>query len=78
MFVLNIAYASGELVHIPGYDTSEEVEALIVVADETGLQLRGVLFAGILLASLRCHYGCRQLYDGYNGKYAFACIYGYL
>ncbi|OAB28419.1 YibE/F family protein [Paenibacillus macquariensis subsp. defensor] len=46
-----IAYISGDLVHISGYNTAE-VESLIVVADETGMQLKGLLFAGILLASL--------------------------
>lgn len=46
-----IAYISGDLVHISGYNTAE-VETLIVVADETGMQLKGLLFAGTLLASL--------------------------
>lgn len=46
-----IAYISGDLVHISGYNTAE-IESLIVIADETGMQLKGLLFAGILLASL--------------------------
>ncbi|NQX59874.1 YibE/F family protein [Paenibacillus qinlingensis] len=46
-----IAYISGNLAHISGYSTPE-VEILIVVADQTGMQLKGLLFAGILLSSL--------------------------
>ncbi|QGQ99269.1 YibE/F family protein [Paenibacillus psychroresistens] len=46
-----IAYISGNLAHVSGYST-KEVEILIVVADDTGMQLKGLLFAGILLSSL--------------------------
>ncbi|MFD1773438.1 YibE/F family protein [Paenibacillus rhizophilus] len=46
-----IAYISGNLLHISGYNT-DQVEVLIVVADQTGMQLKGLLFAGILLSSL--------------------------
>ncbi|NOV00587.1 YibE/F family protein [Paenibacillus planticolens] len=45
------AYIFGELVQISGYNT-KEVEVLIVVAAQTGMQLKGLLFAGIMLATL--------------------------
>ncbi|MFC5651122.1 YibE/F family protein [Paenibacillus solisilvae] len=46
-----LAYIIGNLTHISGYSTAE-VDVLITIADETGLQLGGMLFAGILLSSL--------------------------
>ncbi|MFD0717306.1 YibE/F family protein [Paenibacillus sp. GCM10027626] len=46
-----LAYIFGEWVQISGFNTNE-VEVLLVVAEETGLQLKGLLFAGILLATL--------------------------
>ena len=46
-----LAYVFGNLVHISGYNTAE-VDVLITISDETGLQLGGMLFAGILLSSL--------------------------
>ena len=46
-----IAYIFGELVQISGFNT-KEVEVLIVVAEQTGMQLKGLLFAGIILATL--------------------------
>ncbi|MCC3371938.1 YibE/F family protein [Cohnella sp. REN36] len=46
-----LAYAFGQWAHITGYNTAE-VEVLVVVADQTGLQLGGMLFAGIMLSSL--------------------------
>lgn len=46
-----VAYIAIDLAHISGYSTPE-VEILIVVADQTGMQLKGLLFAGILLSSL--------------------------
>ncbi|OKP74620.1 YibE/F family protein [Paenibacillus sp. P3E] len=46
-----LAYVFGSLVHISGYNTAE-VDVLITISDETGLQLGGMLFAGILLSSL--------------------------
>ncbi|QWU17063.1 Uncharacterized membrane protein [Paenibacillus sophorae] len=45
------AFIFGNLLHISGYNT-DQVEVLIVVADQTGMQLKGLLFAGILLSSL--------------------------
>lgn len=47
----SIAYIAGELLHISGYNT-DQVEVLVVVADQTGMQLKGLLFAGILLSCL--------------------------
>lgn len=46
-----VAYLAGNLLHISGYNT-DQVEVLVVVADETGMQLRGLLFAAILMSSL--------------------------
>ncbi|MFC3747161.1 YibE/F family protein [Paenibacillus sp. GCM10012306] len=46
-----LAYIFGSLVHISGYNTAE-VDVLITISDETGLQLGGMLFAGILISSL--------------------------
>ncbi|MBW7453098.1 YibE/F family protein [Paenibacillus sepulcri] len=46
-----LAYIFGNLTHISGYNTAE-VDVLITIADETGMQLGGMLFAGILLSSL--------------------------
>ncbi|MFF2449040.1 YibE/F family protein [Neobacillus sp. NPDC058068] len=46
-----IAYIFGELLQISGFNT-KEVEVLIIVSQQTGMQLKGILFAGIMLASL--------------------------
>ncbi|MGE8205471.1 YibE/F family protein [Heyndrickxia sp. NPDC080065] len=46
-----IAYILGELLQISGFNT-KEVEVLLIVAQQTGMQLKGLLFAGIMLATL--------------------------
>ncbi|MEW9124044.1 MAG: YibE/F family protein, partial [Thermotaleaceae bacterium] len=46
-----IAYITGNIVHLSGL-TMEEAEALISIAERTGLQIRGLMFAGILIASM--------------------------
>jgi uncharacterized membrane protein len=45
------AYIFGELLQISGFNT-KEVEVLLIVAQQTGMQLKGLLFAGIMLATL--------------------------
>ncbi|MED3561462.1 YibE/F family protein [Bacillus xiapuensis] len=45
------AYVCGELLQISGFNT-KEVEVLLIVSQQTGMQLKGILFAGIMLASL--------------------------
>lgn len=42
---------AGSMTHITGFNT-EGVDTLVVIARESGMQLRGILFAGILIASL--------------------------
>ncbi|EKN64757.1 hypothetical protein BABA_22753 [Neobacillus bataviensis LMG 21833] len=46
-----ISSTAGLLAHVTGFNTNES-ESLIVIANETGMQVRGLLFAGILIASL--------------------------
>lgn len=42
---------AGSITHISGFST-EEAETLIVIAKDSGMQVGGLLFAGILIASL--------------------------
>lgn len=42
---------SGNLAHITGFQT-EEIETLVVIARDHNMQIKGLLFAGILIASL--------------------------
>lgn len=46
-----ISYIAGNLAHLSGI-TMEEAEELIYIAENTGLKVRGLMFAGILIASL--------------------------
>lgn len=46
-----IAFLFGHFMHITGYNV-EEVETLILVEQNSGLQAGGILFSGILIASL--------------------------
>lgn len=46
-----LAGISGELLHVSGFNTPDS-ETLILVADNTGMNVHGLLFAGILIASL--------------------------
>ncbi|NBD25690.1 YibE/F family protein [Paenibacillus glycinis] len=46
-----IAYVAGNMAHISGYNI-DSGEALVTISHNTGLQLKDLLFAGILLASL--------------------------
>ncbi|MFJ5714106.1 YibE/F family protein [Neobacillus sp. NPDC093127] len=46
-----ISSTAGFLAHVTGFNTNES-ESLIVIATETDMQVRGLLFAGILIASL--------------------------
>ncbi len=46
-----IAWIFGELSHISGYNVTE-IETLISISDVSSLQVGGLLFAGILIASL--------------------------
>ena len=44
-WMLEVAY------HVSGYQT-EEAQGLILIAQNTGLQIKGILFAGVLISSL--------------------------
>ncbi len=46
-----ILYAFGRLMHITGYST-DDAEALLLIGQTTGLRVKDLLFAGILIASL--------------------------
>lgn len=46
-----VSSISGYLCHVTGFHT-EEVETLVVIARDHGMQIEGLLFAGILIASL--------------------------
>ncbi|MBO7745054.1 YibE/F family protein [Paenibacillus sp. MWE-103] len=46
-----IAYIAGNMAHITGYNI-DSGESLVTISHNTGLQLKDLLFAGILLASL--------------------------
>lgn len=46
-----IAYAFGELSHLSGI-TLEDVESIMYIAEDTNLKIKGLMFAGILVASL--------------------------
>lgn len=46
-----LASLAGELLHISGFNTPDS-ETLILIADNTGMSVGGLLFAGILLAAL--------------------------
>ena len=45
------AYAAGSLLHLSGFSTSD-TDSLIVIANQTHMQIQGLLFASILIASL--------------------------
>lgn len=51
MFAGIIAFAFGHFMNITGYNV-EEVESLILIGQNSGLQIGGVLFSGILIAAL--------------------------
>jgi uncharacterized membrane protein len=46
-----LASLAGELLHISGFNTPDS-ETLILIADNTGMSVGGLLFAGILIAAL--------------------------
>ncbi len=46
-----LLFLFGYLMHISGYST-DEAEALLLIGNTTGLQVKGLLFSGILIASL--------------------------
>ncbi|MGO4108734.1 YibE/F family protein [Paenibacillus sp. YAF4_2] len=46
-----IATLAGHLLHINGFNTNDS-ETLLLVADNTGLHVQGLLFAGVLIAAL--------------------------
>jgi uncharacterized membrane protein len=46
-----VSSIAGELAHLTGFNT-QEAETLMLVAQDHHMQVRGILFAGILLASL--------------------------
>jgi len=46
-----VSSVAGYLCHITGFQT-EEVETLVVIARDGGMQIEGLLFAGILISSL--------------------------
>lgn len=46
-----IAYAFGKLSHLSGI-TMEDAESLMYIAEDTGLKITGLMFTGILVASL--------------------------
>lgn len=46
-----VSSLAGYLCHVTGFHT-EEVETLVVIARDHGMQIEGLLFAGILIASL--------------------------
>lgn len=46
-----LSYMVGQMAHLSGI-TMENAEQLLLVADHTGLQVRGLMFAAILIASL--------------------------
>lgn len=46
-----IAYLAGELANLSTLNTSE-VETLILISSDTSLQVKGILFAGIIIATL--------------------------
>lgn len=46
-----VAYVFGELAHLSGL-TMDNAESLMYIAEDTGLKIRGLMFTGILVASL--------------------------
>lgn len=46
-----VSSIAGTLAHVTGFHT-EEVETLVVISKDQGMQIEGLLFAGILIASL--------------------------
>jgi Predicted multitransmembrane protein len=46
-----VSSIAGELAHLTGFNT-QEAETLMLVARDYRMQVRGILFAGILIASL--------------------------
>lgn len=46
-----VATLAGYLLHISGFNTNDS-ETLLIVADNTGLKVEGLLFAGVLIAAL--------------------------
>ena len=46
-----IAYVFGKLSHLSGI-TMEDAESLMYIAEDTGLKITGLMFTGILVASL--------------------------
>lgn len=46
-----ISWIAGNVIHVSGFNTNE-TESLILISDETGMRVQGLLFAGILITSL--------------------------
>ncbi|MCK9860464.1 YibE/F family protein [Paenibacillus sp. ATY16] len=46
-----VAILAGHLLHISGFNTNDS-ETLLIIADNTGMKVEGLLFAGVIIAAL--------------------------